>query len=110
MVLSEFAEFFGHCLPVGSSPVNSAAGGALHILVLRFENIGRYVVFYLVFTSVLQGLVAFQAESEWLEMAIQIQRVYYLSYLGLWFIIIYQYGFESPAGDDASFHNLSVPG
>ena len=63
---------FGHCLPVGSSPVDTVTARALHILVLGLENVRRHPVFYLRFTPLQQGLIAFQADSKWPEMTIKI--------------------------------------
>ena len=86
------------------------AGGALHILPLRFKNIGRHTAFYLIHGSLLQRLVAFQASCERFELAVQFQGVHYLPHLLVGFFTIEQDSPESATGYQSPLHNFGISG
>ena len=106
----QMLQFPGHCLPVSPSPVDTVAGGTLHILALGLENIGWHLVFHLLSAPLHQRLVAFQTDRKRLKLAIQSQSVHYLTHLPLRFITLNKNRLEPPVGYHPPSHNLGVSG
>ena len=95
---------------MGAPPVDAAAAGALHVLALRFENIGRDAVFDFFLGPLLQGLVAFQADAEGFELAVELKGFDDLLELLLRLVAGDEDGFDPAAGDESPLHYPGVPG